>query len=134
MSDEFMSMNRDYLPLVISVVAGVGIERIADQLGGDKRLRICRVMPNTPSLVQRGASAFCLSASCTEKDEETVQKILRSVGVCVKCPEYQLSAVTGVSGSGPAYVFMAIEAMADGGVLCGLPRDVALVRNCCHTT
>jgi pyrroline-5-carboxylate reductase len=89
--------------------------------------RVVRVMPNTPCQVGSGASAFALGAAATEADADLVNQILASVGISLgPLPEHLLDAVTGLSGSGPAYVALVIEALADGGVLCGLPRDVAL--------
>ena len=83
-------------------------------------------MPNTPALVGEGASAYCPGPGVTEADEATVRRLLGAVGRCRRLPESLLDAVTGLSGSGPAFVFAAIEAMADGGVRAGLPRDAAL--------
>jgi pyrroline-5-carboxylate reductase len=89
-------------------------------------LRVIRVMPNTPALVLAGASAFTTGTQATEEDADVAQKIFGSVGVAVRVKEALLDAVTGLSGSGPAYVYTIIEALADGGVLMGLPRDLAL--------
>lgn len=109
--------------LIVSIAAGVTIQQMEKVLPPGTRL--VRVMPNTPALVQCGASIFsCGSNTCTE-DEILVQKLFSSIGFCAKLPEKQLDAVTGLSGSGPAYGFLAIEALADGGVKMGLPRDVA---------
>jgi len=119
--------NRNPVPLIVSVAAGVSMDTISQHLGGHDNLRLCRVMPNTPSLVQAGASAYCVNDKATEDDVKTVERILNSVGLSVQVPEAQLAAVTGVSGSGPAYMFLAMEAMADGGVLSGLPRATAMV-------
>mmetsp|Transcript_16384 Transcript_16384/g.41576 ORF Transcript_16384/g.41576 Transcript_16384/m.41576 type:complete len:281 (-) Transcript_16384:920-1762(-) len=118
--------NRNPVPLIVSVAAGVSMDTISQHLGGHDNLRLCRVMPNTPSLVQAGASAYCVNDKATEDDVKTVERILNSVGLSVQVPEAQLAAVTGVSGSGPAYMFLAMEAMADGGVLSGLPRATAM--------
>lgn len=110
--------------LLISIVAGVPI-RALDQWTSSVH-RIARVMPNTPSLVGKGAAAFTLSPSATAGDRALTQRILESVGLAVEVSESQLDAVTGLSGSGPAYVFAFIEALADGGVLEGLPKALAL--------
>jgi len=83
-------------------------------------------MPNTPSLVGQGASAFCTAAGTTAADRKRVESVLSSVGLCEHVEEKQIDAVTGLSGSGPAYVFTIIEGLADGGVLAGLPRDLAM--------
>ena len=83
-------------------------------------------MPNTPALLGAGASGFCLGEKCSKEDAQVVKTILKAIGISFEVKESQLDAVTGVSGSGPAYVFMFIEALADGGVKQGLPRNVAL--------
>ena len=82
-------------------------------------------MPNTPCLVGAAASAMCLGRYATKTDEEEVSVLMGAVGLCYTCNENLLSAVTGLSGSGPAYIFMMIEALSDGGVRAGLPRDMA---------
>jgi pyrroline-5-carboxylate reductase len=109
--------------LVISVAAGISLQRLGAWIGHQ---RIVRVMPNTPCLVQAGASGFCCGDDVTAADRKTVQTMLEAVGIAVEVSEPQLDAVTGLSGSGPAYVCMMIEAMADGGVMAGLPRPLAL--------
>ena len=107
--------------LLISIAAGVTLETLSAALGGHPRL--VRVMPNTPCLV--GASASGIAAKNPD-DAALALKLMSAVGVAVSVPEHQLDAVTGLSGSGPAYVYVIIEALADGGVRMGLPRDVAL--------
>ena len=107
--------------LVLSIAAGVTLETLSAALGGHPRL--VRVMPNTPCLV--GASASGIAANNSD-DAALALKLFGAVGVAVNVPESQLDAVTGLSGSGPAYVYVMIEALADGGVRMGLPRDVAL--------
>ena len=87
---------------------------------------IVRVMPNTPCLVGAAASGICKGSRCSEESLHRALALMSTVGVCKVIMESQMSALTGVSGSGPAYVFVLIEAMADGGVRAGLPRDVAL--------
>ena len=82
-------------------------------------------MPNTPALVGASASAFALGKSAIAEDAQTAQKLFSSVGVAYQVKESLLDAVTGLSGSGPAYVFLMIEALSDGGVAAGLPRDIA---------
>ena len=84
------------------------------------------MMPNTPSKIGAGASGFSLGRNATKADAESVNLLMSSVGVSCEVEESKLDAVTGVSGSGPAYVYMFIEALADGGVKMGLPRDIAL--------
>lgn len=108
---------------IVSVAAGISLATLTTAVGHG---RVVRVMPNTPSFVRCGASGFCLGPAATPSDKHHVESMLRSVGICFEVTETQLDAVTGVSGSGPAYVFLIIEAMADGGVAAGLPRATAL--------
>ena len=110
--------------LLISIVAGLSIASLEKTVG--EKLRVIRVMPNTPALVLAGASGFAVGTQATDEDAGTAQKIFGGVGVALRVKESLLDAVTGLSGSGPAYVYTIIEALADGGVLMGLPRDLAL--------
>jgi len=110
--------------LVISIVAGVTISAL--QAAAGDAARIIRVMPNTPALVHKGATAFALGRGATEEDAAAAEKLFGSVGTVCRVKEELLDVVTGLSGSGPAYVYLMIEALADGGVLMGLPRDLAL--------
>ncbi len=89
------------------------------------KARVVRVMPNTPALVGASASAYALGTGARREDGELVKRLLSAVGVAYEVKEGLLDAVTGLSGSGPAYVYMVIEALSDGGVAAGLPRDVA---------
>ena len=109
--------------LIISIAAGVSLKSMGAGLGPDARL--IRVMPNTPCLVGCGASAFSRGSKATPDDAALVQQLLSTVGIAVEIPEKLLDAVTGLSGSGPAYVYQVIEALSDGGVRMGLPRDVS---------
>jgi pyrroline-5-carboxylate reductase len=109
--------------LVISIAAGVSLAVLRAGLG--PACRLIRVMPNTPALVGAAASAYCLDARATDDDEQLVRGCLESVGRAVRVEEPLLDAVTGLSGSGPAFVFLVIEALSDGGVRAGLPRGVA---------
>ena len=108
--------------LVISIAAGISLEKLC---AGFKTDRVVRVMPNTPCLVGKGASAFALAAGATKEDGELVKKLLSAVGIAHQVDEKLLDAVTGLSGSGPAYVYLMIEALSDGGVKAGLPRALA---------
>jgi pyrroline-5-carboxylate reductase len=109
--------------LVISIAAGIPLGIIARGLGEGPRL--VRVMPNTPCLVGCGVSAYCLGPAATRDDAALVNRLLSAVGRAVEVPEKLLDAVTGLSGSGPAFVYVMIEALSDGGVNMGLPREVA---------
>ncbi len=109
--------------LVISIAAGITIRALAAGLGDE--VRIIRVMPNTPALVLAGASALAPNSRVTAADLAAAKQIFSAIGTCVEVSESQLDAVTGLSGSGPGYVFAFIEALVDGGVLAGLPRPVA---------
>jgi pyrroline-5-carboxylate reductase len=109
--------------LLISIAAGVTLARMEAAL--PPGARVIRVMPNTPALVGASASAFAIGKSATPEDTQLAQKLFLSVGVAFQVKESLLDAVTGLSGSGPAYVFLVIEALSDGGVAAGLPRDIA---------
>ena len=110
--------------LVVSIAAGVTLEALSRNLDGHDRL--IRIMPNTPCLVGAGASGLAAAEGADSSDRQLVEALMSAVGVCHWLEERLLDAVTGLSGSGPAYVFVLIEALADGGVRMGLPRDVAL--------
>ena len=109
--------------LLISIAAGIPLTYM-EKLAGEN-MRIIRVMPNTPALVLAGASAMSGNQNIRQEDMESAQQIFSAVGTCIEVPENLLDAVTGLSGSGPGYVFTFLEAMIDGGVLAGLPRPVA---------
>ena len=109
--------------LLVSIAAGVTLAKLEAALPAGAR--VIRVMPNTPALVGAGASAFALGKNATAADGELAKKLLSAVGVAFQVKESLLDAVTGLSGSGPAYVYQFIEALSDGGVAAGLPRDIA---------
>jgi pyrroline-5-carboxylate reductase len=109
--------------LVVSIAAGVTLARLAAGLPDGQR--IVRVMPNTPCLIGRGASGYSLGPHATVQDGQLVAELLSAVGVAFEVPENQLDAVTGLSGSGPAFVYTMIESLSEGGVRMGLPRELA---------
>jgi pyrroline-5-carboxylate reductase len=109
--------------LVVSIAAGIRLEQICTTLG---TRRVIRVMPNTPALVGAGAAGFCRAVGAGDDDAALVRRLLEAVGRCWELPEPLMDAVTGLSGSGPAFVCLFIEALSDGGVRMGLPRQVAL--------
>jgi pyrroline-5-carboxylate reductase len=109
--------------LLISIAAGVTLARLEGALDGTPR--IIRAMPNTPALAGASATAYALGKAAFGEDGELAQKLFSAVGVAFRVKESLLDAVTGLSGSGPAYVFLFIEALSDGGVAAGLPRDIA---------
>lgn len=109
--------------LFLSIAAGVTLETLEKNL--PSQTRVIRAMPNTPALVQTGATVIAPGSSVLQGDRELIQGLFRTIGICEVGTEEQLDAVTGLSGSGPAYGFLAIESLADGGVKMGLPRDLA---------
>ena len=122
MSSVFPSVSDSPTCLFVSIAAGV---TLANLEGGLKTDRVVRVMPNTPCLVGAGAAGYSRAVGASEKDGQYVGELLNSVGVAFELPENLIDAVTGLSGSGPAFVYQVIEAMSDGGVRVGLPRNVA---------
>ena len=117
----------DAKKLVISVAAGVPVSKIEGALssGKKKKLSVVRPMPNTPAVVQEGVTAISPGKGVSKSDLKISHEIFQAVGRTVEVPEEQIDAVTGLSGSGPAYIFMIIEALSDAGVKMGLSRDVA---------
>lgn len=111
--------------LVISIAAGVTIQSVMNQAPGAQR--VIRAMPNMPVLVREGMTALSWSGALAEEDKEVARAVFQAVGRVIPIEERLMDAVTGLSGSGPAYVFQAIEALADGGVKMGLPRQTAEV-------
>ncbi|MCC7474437.1 MAG: pyrroline-5-carboxylate reductase [Pirellulales bacterium] len=109
--------------LVVSIAAGITLDRLAAGLPVGQR--IVRVMPNTPCLIGHGASAFSLGVTATRDDGQLVATLLRAVGAAFEVPESLLDAVTGLSGSGPAFVYGMIEGLSEGGIAAGLPAELA---------
>jgi pyrroline-5-carboxylate reductase len=110
--------------LVISIAAGITLSAL--EATASEQFRLIRAMPNTPALIGKGAAGYCLGSNATGDDAKTARCLLEAVGLAVEVPERLMDAVTGLSGSGPAYVYLMIEALADGGVCAGLPRADAL--------
>ena len=108
---------------MMSIVAGVTVERLQNMICGTPR--ILRILPNTPAMVFEGAFALCSDNDLKEEELETAKAICGAIGIIEMVPEHLIDAVCGLSGGGPAYVAMFIEAMADGGVKQGLPRATA---------
>ncbi len=113
--------------LLISVAAGIPISVIEDivNIAPKKKIPVIRTMPNTPALVQAGVTAVASSKSVSKSDNQIAHRIFEAIGRTVDVPEESLDAVTGLSGSGPAYIFMVIEALSDAGVKMGLSREVS---------
>lgn len=109
--------------IIVSIAAGITIDKLLEAAGPEAH--VVRVMPNTPCLVGETAAAMCLGGKATPEDEKIVKAMFDAVGKIYTVEEKLLAAVTGLSGSGPAYIFMVIEALADGGVKAGLNRDIA---------
>ncbi|TFH30158.1 MAG: pyrroline-5-carboxylate reductase [Myxococcales bacterium] len=110
--------------LLISIAAGISSARIERAFPAN--VRVIRTMPNTPALVGAGATAIAAGSHATDADLDLAETLFRSVGIAVRVPEEQIDAVTGLSGSGPAYVFAMVEALRDAGAREGLPEDTAL--------
>jgi pyrroline-5-carboxylate reductase len=108
---------------VLSIAAGIRLAQLEAWLGAG--VPVVRAMPNTPALVGEGASAVAPGGAASEADLEWAEGILGAVGIVERVPEHQLDAVTGLSGSGPAYVFLVAEALIEAGVASGLPREVS---------
>ncbi len=108
--------------LVVSIAAGISLCKLQELLGTQ---RVVRVMPNTPAQVGAGAAAIATDDGVSAADGQWVEQLFAAVGTTERVPDHLMHAVTAVSGSGPAYVYLVIEALSDGGVAAGLPRDVA---------
>eukprot|EP00903_Cladosiphon_okamuranus_P019207 g17661.t1 len=109
--------------LVVSIAGGISLAAVEQLVPGK---RVVRVMPNTPCLVSEGAAGFSMGSHAKDEDRDMVQRLMGAVGLACEVKEPLLDGVTGVSGSGPAYIFVLIEALADGGVRMGLPRAMAI--------
>lgn len=109
--------------LLVSILAGVSLDVLTQ--ASPAEVRVVRAMPNTPAMVGASATVFAASRDVTQSDRDSVSTIFRAVGNCAEVPESAINAVTGLSGSGPAYVFLIIEALTEGGVHAGLPRALA---------
>lgn len=109
--------------LIISVAAGIPLAKLTALLGDEAR--ICRAMPNTAAEVRRSATAVCFTENCNAENRRQARELFAAVGEVMEIPEKLFDAVVGVSGSGPAYACLLIEAMSDGGVAAGLPRSEA---------
>jgi len=110
--------------LIVSIAAGVGTQKIENATG--KNLPVIRVMPNTPALLGEGMSAVCRGKYATEEHSSLIVELFRCVGRCIEVKEELINAVTGISGSGPAFIYLIIEALADGGVNLGLKKEQAV--------
>ncbi len=120
------SLKRDEskpLPLLVCIAAGVPTAKLEEHLGDE--IPVVRAMPNTPAQVGKGACAYCRGTHADETHLAQAAEIFKSVGIAVEVPESMMDAVTALSGSGPAYIYLMIEALVDGGVRAGLPRDIA---------
>jgi pyrroline-5-carboxylate reductase len=113
--------------VIISVAAGISINFIEDILNreGKNKISVIRTMPNTPALVQEGVTAICGGGHSSKLDIKIAHHIFKAIGQTVAIEETHMDAVTGLSGSGPAYIFMIIEALSDAGVKVGLSREVS---------
>jgi pyrroline-5-carboxylate reductase len=109
---------------VLSIAAGVTLHQLEEAAGGS--IPVVRAMPNTPALVGMGAAAIAGGTHATDADLYWAESVLGAVGIVVRVTEQQLDAVTGLSGSGPAYVMVVVQALVEAGVLSGLPRDTAM--------
>jgi pyrroline-5-carboxylate reductase len=116
------AVGRAGVPRLLSIMAGVPLASLASWASS---CVVLRAMPNTPAVARQGVSALCAAADADENDVVWAERLLGAVGAVLRLPESAFDAVTGVSGSGPAYVFLVAEALEDAGVLAGLPRAVS---------
>lgn len=125
---EMLASVRDVISdehLVISIAAGISTSYIEQAVGGTRRLRVVRVMPNTPMLVGKGMSGITAGAHATPEDMKVARRIFESAGAVVEVKEELMNAVTSVSGSGPAYFFFLVEQMIEAGIQMGLSPEAA---------
>lgn len=111
-------------PLLITMAAGISLDRIAQEVGGD--IPVIRIMPNTPVSVSKGVIPYCCNANVRDSDLQGFLSDMRHAGFWDPLPETLMDGVSALSGSGPAYVYLFLEALADGAVACGIPRAKAL--------
>ena len=111
-------------PLIISMLAGVTAFAVSEALGG---ARVLRIMPNTPAAVGEGVILYCPGEGVTLDDENNFLQLMKLAGICVKIPEDKIDMGCAITGCGPAFVCLLMEAMIDAGVRCGLPRDKAML-------
>ncbi len=109
--------------LIISVLAGITTQTLQERF--ELNLPVVRTMPNTPALVDEGATAICAGDYASEENLDSARAVFEAVGSVEAVPEYLMDAITGLSGSGPAYIYMIIEALTDAGVKQGIPRMIA---------
>ena len=112
------------IPLIVSMLAGVSTSTISEKLGG---VRVLRIMPNTPAAIGEGVILYCLGEGVTSEDEINFLDLMKPAGICVKLSEDKIDMGCAITGCGPAFVCLLMEAMVDAGVRCGLPRDKALL-------
>ena len=126
LGDVVQEIEHDLRPdqLVISIAASVPTSYIEQRIPAG--IAVIRAMPNTPSMVGAGMTAFCCGKAVKPADLEVVRTLFETVGEAVRVDEKHMDAVTGLSASGPAYIFMILESLAEGGVKMGLPRDIAM--------
>ncbi|XP_788839.1 pyrroline-5-carboxylate reductase 1, mitochondrial [Strongylocentrotus purpuratus] len=110
--------------LFISLAAGISLDFIENNL--PERSRVVRAMPNTPTIIREGATVFACGSHIKEGDNRLIQSLFSKLGICIEGDESIIDAAMAVSGCGPAYAYVAIDALADGGVKMGLPRDIAI--------
>ena len=122
LADVVTGLTRDSPPLVISILAGVPLSQLEEAF---PQLPVIRAMPNTPATVGAGITAISSGSHTRDRHQKTALQLFSAVGEVVEVPETLMDAVTGLSGSGPAYVAMMVEALSDGGVAAGLPRAIA---------